>query len=110
MCIENLAEITLAPGLPVRGRLHVKAHVRELGREGGRDQHRVLIGIREELFGEAIFVVSAVDGEGWNAGSEPRDAVLTVARLVDWPPPSPACHAAHPLHRSTTNPWTQHLP
>ncbi len=84
MCIENLAEVALAPGLPVRGSLHVQAHVRELRCEGGCDQHRVLIGIREELFGEAIFVVSAVNGECRDAGSEPGDAVLTVARVIDW--------------------------
>src|SRR5260370_6900635 len=83
MCIENLAEVTLAPGLPVRGGLHVQAHVRELRCEGCPDQHRVLIGIREELFGEAILVVSAVDGECRDAGSEPRDAVLTVAGVID---------------------------
>src|SRR4029077_11360765 len=68
---------------PVRRGLHVQAHIWELGCERGRDQHRVLIRIREELLGESIFVVSAVDLEGRDAGRKPGDAVLAVAGVIN---------------------------
>src|SRR4029077_3622753 len=83
MRIEDLAEVALAPRLPVRRGLHVQAHIWELGCERGRDQHRVLIRIREELLGESIFVVSAVDLEGRDSRRKPGDVVLAVAGVID---------------------------
>src|SRR5712692_4630518 len=79
MSVQDLSEIALAARLPVRRGLHVEAHVGELGRESGRDEQRVFVRVGEELLGQSVFVVSAVDRERWDARREPGDAV--------WPSP-----------------------
>ena len=83
MRVEHVGEVALGAGLPMGGRLHVEADVWELGSERRRNQKRVLLGIREKLLGQAIFLVSAVDGERGHAWTGPRDAVLAVAGVVD---------------------------
>src|SRR5258708_36682145 len=88
MSVQDLSEIALAARLPVRRGLHVEANVRELGREGGRDEQRILVRVGEELLRQSIFVVSAVDRERRDARGEPGDAVLAVARVIDWRRPA----------------------
>src|ERR1700736_117924 len=83
MSFEHLSEVALASRLPVGRRLHVEADVGELGRERGRDEECVLVGVGEDLFGQPILMVGAVDGEGGYSGSEPADSVLAVARVVN---------------------------
>ncbi len=83
MRIEDLAEVALGSRLPVCRCLHVEADVGQLGREGGRDEQGVLVGVGEELLGQAIFVVGAVDRERGDAGREPRNPMVAITRIVD---------------------------
>ncbi len=83
MRVEHLAEVALGAGRPVRRSLHEETDVRQLGSEGARDDHRVLVGVGNELLREAVLVVRALNGEGRHAWAQPGDAVLAVTRVVD---------------------------
>src|SRR5258708_20233341 len=67
MRVEDLAVVALGPGLPVRGCLHVQAHIRKLGREGDRHEKCVLLGAGEDLLAKSLFGMGGVDREAGNA-------------------------------------------
>src|SRR5258706_3701391 len=83
MRVEHLAEVAFGAGRPVRRGLHEEPDVRQLGSEGARDDHRVLVRIGNEFFGQAVLVMRALNGEGRYAWAQPRDPVLAVTRVVD---------------------------
>src|ERR1700730_8099918 len=83
MSFEHLPEVALASRLPVRRGLHVEAYVGELGRERGCVEKRVLVGVGEDLFGQPVLMMGAVDGERGDSRREPADSVLAVAGVVD---------------------------
>src|SRR6184192_2458508 len=83
MGVDDAGEVPVGVRLPVGGGLEVETKVGQLRRECGGDQKGVLLGVGEELLGQAIFVVRRVDAEGRNAGGEPADRVLTVGGVID---------------------------
>src|SRR5258708_4142799 len=83
MRVQHLAEVALGSRLPGWGWLEVEGKGGKVGGERGGDQEGVLLGVREVLLGQAVFVMGAVNGKGRDAGAEPGDAVLAVRGVVD---------------------------
>jgi hypothetical protein len=109
MRVEDLAEVALRPRLPMSRGLHVELHVGQLRSEGGADQDRVFLGIREVVLGQAVFVMSAVDGEPRSARSEPRDPVLPVTGVIDRRRSAGGCEEAQLVQRDAVDGWKEDL-
>src|SRR5438876_657713 len=82
MRVDHAAKVPLGARLPMGRRLKVQAQVRKLGRKRPRDEHRVLLRVRKELFGQPVLVMSGVDAKCRHAGADPVDVVLPVRRVV----------------------------
>src|ERR1700674_2773851 len=99
MRVKHLAEIALGAGLPVSRSLHVQPDVRELWREGGRDEQRGFLGVGQVVLRQPVFVMGTLDGEAGDSWPEPGDAVLTVAGIVDWRRAAGGCEKAELAQR-----------
>jgi len=107
--VEDLAEVALGPRLPMGPGLYVELHVRQLRSEGRADQDRVFFWIREVIFGQAVLVVRAVDGEPGSACSEPRDAMLSVTGVIDRRRSAGGCEEAQLVQRDAVDGWKEDL-
>src|SRR3989441_2106285 len=83
MGVDDVREVAFGTWLPVGRSLHVEAKVRKLRCERRRDEHRVLLGVGEELLGQPVLVMSGLDPKRRDAGADPADAVLPVSRVVN---------------------------
>src|SRR5579859_2312248 len=81
--VDDTAEVAFRARLPVRGCLHVKAHVGKLRAEVGGDEQGVLVRVGEDLLGQPVLVMGRVDLERRHPRAQPADAVLSVATVVD---------------------------
>src|SRR5262245_42475772 len=81
--VDDPGLVALGAGLPVRGGLHVEAEVGQLWGEGRGDEHRVELGVGEELLGQPVLVMSRIDPESRHAWRDPGDRVLAVDGVID---------------------------